>query len=152
MAFDTLSTQETIRAYLATEAGVVVYDTEFPQVKDEPMDNGVPVAYIVMRSNDTIAPATGGSFGGARFGDHYTLLDFLVVAATPDEARELAFGPDGVNDILIGYRPDANSGEMTKRGGGQVFTSGDGTAARPSRYISRCSFRLSVNLQITESA
>lgn len=152
MTFDTLSTQETIRTYLAAEAGVVVYDTEFPQVKDEPMDNGVPTAYIVMRSNDTIAPASGGSFGGARFGEYYTLFDFLVVAATPEEARELAFGVDGVNDILIGHTPDANSGELTKRGGGQVFTSGDGTAVRPSRYIARCSFRCSVNQQITETA
>lgn len=151
MTLDTYTTQALIMQHLATESGLVVYDTEFPAVKDEPMINGVPTAYCVVRSNDTIAPARGGSFGGARFGEYYTLVDILVVAPTPDEAREEAFGPDGVNDILIGWVPDSNSGEMTKRGGGQVFLGGDGTAARPSRYIARCSFRFSVNQTITET-
>ena len=146
MTLDSFSTQNAIMSHLASQSGLVVYDTEYPQVKDEPMDNGVPVAYCVVRSNDMIGSATGKSFGGTRLDETYSLIDVLVVAATPDEAREEAFGVDGVNDILIGWKPDANSGELTKRGGGQVFVSGDGTAVRPSRYIARCSFRYSANL------
>lgn len=152
MTLDTYSTQNAIMAYLAAETGVVVYDTDYPAVKDEPKINGVSAPYCVVRSNDSVATASGGSFAGARHMEAFTLVDVLTVAATPDEARELAFGPDGVNDVLLGYQPDDNSGQLTKRGGGQVFANGDGSAVRPTRFIARSSFRFSTNQRITESA
>lgn len=142
------ATQQSWLAHLQAE--FPTYDTNLPEVKDEPTSaNGYYEPYVVMRFNDAVKVQTGGSFGGPRHDEEYTLVDCLCVAADPDEARELAYGDGGVRDVLTGY-VGVDAGPLEKSGGGQVFTVGDGTSTKPTRYIARVSFRAQVNMTIDE--
>jgi len=132
----------------ATFGTGVVFDTDFPDTVNEPEDNNVLVPYIVFRFNTPNRTAGDESFGGARYDGRYMLVDALVVAATAGEARELAYGIDGVVDVFNGFKPDEDAGEMADAGG-TVFVRGDGTAVKPRRFIAHTSFRLTTNL-ITE--
>ena len=145
MTLNTYTIQNALMTY-AQSQGFIVYDTDFPDVKDEPMTNGVPEPYVVMRTGQSISRPRGGSFGGARYDEMYMLVDFFCVAATPEEARELAYNDDGINDAMTGARVSTDAGELTNRGAGRTFTAGDGTAVRPRRYIAAASFEISVNL------
>ncbi len=144
------ATQQSVFAYLTTEADFAVYDTDYPDAMDEPVsDNGYKVAYAVVRFNDAVKVPQQGAVGGARHDEMYSLVDVLCVAQTPEEAREVAYGPDGVADILTGWAP-ADAGELSRESGGQVFVRGDGTGTVPRRYIAICSFRALVNMTIDE--
>lgn len=148
MTQDLFTTQQDILNRLKTLFGAdIVFDTDYPAPEFEPMDtNGVTLkTYMVVRFNDSVKNIRGGGFGGARYDELYTLVDVLVVGATPERARTLAYGANGVLDRMVGYVP-VDAGEMNKHGGGQVFVASDGTGARPAQFIARCSFRLSVNM------
>ena len=146
MTLDIDSMQDAVMTYLQIETGAVSYDTDYPDVADEPTENGVLVAYNVVRSNSPNKTPNGEAFGGAVWDEKYTLIDVLSIAATPGEARELAYGVEGVAEVLTGFKPDANSGQMYPTGGGAVFVAGDGTASKPRRFIARNSFRVQIDL------
>lgn len=147
MTQNLFSTQQAIYAYLDAEADFPIYDTNMPEGELEPRsDAGYMVPYAVVRFNDAIKVPRMGAVGGARLDEMYSLVDILCVGESPDEARELAYGVDGVNDILVGYVP-VDAGELTKSGGGQVFVISDGSGTRPTRYVARCSFRFLVNME-----
>jgi hypothetical protein len=108
--------------------------------------------YAVLRVNDALrTPASykGGSVGGARHEEMYTLFDVLVVGHSPTAATSVAYGDNGVADLLVGYTP-VDAGPLERAGGGQVFVVSDGTGARPTNYVARVSFRCNVNMIIDE--
>lgn len=150
MTMDLFTTQQDVFNYLTAQADFAIYDTSLPGAQDEPLSsNGYMVGYAVMRFNDAVKIPQKGAFGGARWDEMYSLIDVLCVGATPDEAREVAYGIDGVADLLTGYTP-VDAGQLTRQSGGQVFVVGDGTATTPTRYIARVSFRMVVNTTIDE--
>lgn len=150
MTTNLYATQQDWLTYLRNEADFEVYDTTIPEVENEPRsNNGYMEAYAVMRFNDSVKLPTKDVVGGARHDEKYTLIDVLCVAADPDDARQLAYGPDGVIDILEGYVA-VDAGELNKSGGGNVFTINDGTSTKPTRYIARVSFRAAVNMVVDE--
>lgn len=149
MTQNLFATQQDVLAYAQANLAAPGYDTDYPAVGDEPTDNGMLIPYWVMRSNDALRIATGGAVGGARHDEMYTLFDFLAVGPTAEGARVLAYGPGGIADVMTGYVP-IDAGQMNRAGGGQVFVAVDGTGARPSNFIARVSFRLAVNMEITE--
>ncbi len=146
------ATQQDIYAFLDAEADFPLFDTNIPEAgsQQEPMTpNGYLQPYAVVRFNDSVRPPSGGAVGGARHDELYSLVDVLCVAADPNEARQVAYGLDGVADILTGYVP-VDAGELNKAGGGQVFVAADGSGTRPTRYIARVSFKFSVNMVVDE--
>lgn len=148
MTQDLFTTQQDILNKLESEFGAdIVFDTDYPAPEYEPMEaNGTVLkTYMVVRFNDSVKNIRGGGFGGARYDELYTLVDVLVVGSSPERARTLAYGANGVLDKMVGYQP-VDAGEMNKHGGGQVFVASDGTGARPAQFIARCSFRLAVNM------
>lgn len=148
MGFDTLyAVQNRVMEYLEEQTGAATFDTDYPEVQDEPTQNGVLVPYLVVRSNSPNRVTGKGSFGGARWDEMYSLIDVLVIAASPEECRELSYGEGGVTDTLVGFVPTADCGEMALTGGGMVFVASDGTNVRPTRFVSRISLRFPVNLQ-----
>lgn len=150
MTMNLYATQQSIYAFLTTEADFPVFDTIVPEAGsgEEPVDNaGYLEPYVVVRFNDSVKVTRQGSFVGARADELYSLVDILCIAADPTEAREIAYGTDGVSDILTGFIP-TDGGELTKAGGGQVFVASDGSGQRPTRFIARVSFRYAVNMQI----
>lgn len=147
MTLNLYATQQDIFAFI--DAEFAAYDTNFPEVADEPSLNGYMEPYVVVRFNDAVKLPQRGSVGGARHDEMYTLIDALCVASDPDEARKLAYGPDGLADYLTGYVP-VDAGELTRESGGQVFVRGDGTNTLPRRFIAVVSFRCAVNQSIDE--
>jgi hypothetical protein len=147
MTMNLYATQQDIFTYL--DAYLIVYDTNFPEVAQEPVTNGYLDPYVVLRFNDAVKVPQRGSIGGARHDEMYTLIDALCIAADPAEARELAYGPDGVADRLTGFHP-IDAGPLTRESGGQVFVRADGTNTLPRRFIAVVSFRCAVNQVIDE--
>lgn len=140
------ATQQSIWNHLVAEADFAVFDTNYPEGDLEPTnDAGVLEPYAVLRFNDAVKIAQKGAVSGARNDEMYSLVDILCVAGSPEEARDLAWNLDGVNDILLGFVP-TDGGELNKSGGGQVFAIGDGSGTRPTRYVARCSFRYLINM------
>lgn len=150
MTMNLYATQEDILAYLKAEADFEVFDTNYPDGDREPTsDSGILEDYAVIRFNDGVKIPQIGAVGGARWDEMYTLIDVLCVAADPTDARSLAYGVDGVADILTGYVP-VDAGQLTRQSGGQVFVRGDGTATKPTRYVAIVSFRVLVNTTILD--
>lgn len=144
MTMDLHAVQQDIKNYLEQEVGLVVYDTAIPSTNDEPStSDGIPTSYIVIRFSDSW-PSGSGSLGGARLDEMYTIIDVLVVSPDPGESREIAYGADGVKDILTGYTP-IDSGEMSSKRGTRSYVVGDGTTAKPRRFISTVSFSVPIN-------
>lgn len=145
MTMNLYATQQDILAYLRAEADFEIFDTNMPEGDLEPTsDAGYAEGYATIRFNDAVKIPQFGAVGGARHDEMYSLIDVLCVAPDPDEARAIAYGQDGVADILTGYAP-VDAGELTRQSGGQVFVRGDGTATKPTRYIAMVSFRMIVN-------
>lgn len=148
MTQDLFTTQQSIWTYLVAEADFEIFDTNYPEGQLEPTtDAGTLEPYAVVRFNDSVKIPQKGAVGGARHDELYSLVDVLCVGGSPEEAREIAYGADGVNDILLGFVP-TDGGELTKSGGGQVFVLADSTGTRPIRYVARTSYRYLVNLSI----
>lgn len=149
MTMNLYASQQSILSYLRAEADFQVFDTIMPEGDLEPTsDAGYPEGYASIRFNDAVKIPQFGAFGGARYDEMYSLVDVLCVAADPDEARDIAYGPGGVADILTGFVP-VDAGELTRQSGGQVFVRNDGTATKPTKYIAMVSFRMIVN-QVTD--
>lgn len=145
MTMNLYATQQDILTYLRAEADFEIFDTNMPEGDLEPTsDSGYPEGYATIRFNDAVKVPQFGAVGGARHDEMYSLIDVLCVGPDPDEARAIAYGVDGVADILTGYQP-VDAGELTRQSGGQVFVRGDGTATKPTRYIAMVSFRMLVN-------
>lgn len=149
MTQDLYTTQKSVLDYLTANLGYPVFATNYPAEEIEPTENGVLSPYAVLRFNDATQTLGGGAVGGARWDELYTLFDVLVVAATEDDARKVAYGAGGVGDVMTGFVP-TDGGEMTRNPGGQVFVAGDGSGARPQAFIARVSFRCQVNMVINE--
>lgn len=145
MTQDLYSTQQDVLTYLTTTGDFPVYDTELPQTVDEPQVRGYLDPYAVLRFNDSAKLPSAAAVAGPRYDEMYTLIDVLCVAASPEEARELAWGVGGVADVMTGYKL-LDGGTLDKTGAGNVFAIGDGTATLPRRFIARVSFRGSVNM------
>jgi hypothetical protein len=153
MTMNLYATQMDVFAYLSANLGAPVFHTNYPAAADEPAgENGVMATYAVLRVNDALRTTSsrfGGAIGGARHDEMYTLFDVLVVGHSPEAATELAYGPGGVADLMVGYTP-ADAGPLQRAGGGQVFVGNDGTTTRPTNYVARVSFRCNVNMIIDE--
>lgn len=147
MTMNLYATQQDILTFADTH--FVVFDTNYPEAAQEPTLNGYAEPYVVLRFNDAVKVPQKGSVGGARHDEMYTLIDALCIAPDPDSARELAYGPNGVADVLTGYQP-VDGGPLTRESGGQVFVRGDGTNTLPRRFIAIVSFRCAVNQTIDE--
>lgn len=149
MSLNLYATQQSVYAHAQANLGVPVFHTDYPDASMElPGENGVMAPYAVIRVNDALKNVTAentGAVAGTRYDEMYTLFDFLCVAPDPDTATLLAYGPDGVADIMQGFVP-VDAGPLERAGGGQVFVVRDGTGARPSNFIARVSFRCIVNL------
>lgn len=153
MTLNLYATQMDVFNYMVTNLGIPVFHTDYPASADEPMgQNGVMATYAVLRVNDalrTTSSRKGGSIGGSRHDEMYTMFDVLVVGHSPDAATVAAYGPNGVADKLQGYQP-VDGSPLDRAGGGQVFVRSDGTSARPANYVAMVSFRCNVNMIIDE--
>ncbi len=54
MTMDLYSTQQDVFNYLTAQGDFAVYDTDYPEVVDEPTVNGYLDAYTVLRFNDAV--------------------------------------------------------------------------------------------------
>lgn len=150
MTLNLYATQQDVLAHAQTVmAPVPVYLTDYPDSENElPGENGVNGPYITLRVNDALrvtSSRVGGAVGGSRYDEMYTLFDFLVASPDPNMSTEIAYGADGVADMMQGYVP-VDAGPLERAGGGQVFVVRDGTGARPSNFIARVSFKCLVNM------
>lgn len=151
MTLDIYAIQNAIIEELEDASGVFTKDTDWEDATDVPTDgSGLLQSYHAVRSNSLNRTPDGGSFGGPRHDEMYTLIDVVSVAYDPDEVRKIAYGPDGVMDILTGFKPTADSGTLYPTGSGSVFVRGGDTQVRPRAFIAISSFRLQANLVIDE--
>lgn len=148
MTLNIYTIQNAIIDELEAESGVFTKDTDFEDATDIPTDgSGLLQPYHAVRSNSLNKTQGGGSFGGPRYDSMYTLFDVVTVGYDADQVRELAYGPGGVYDILIGFVPSADAGPMEVTGSGSVFVRGGDTQVRPRAFYAISSFRIQVNLE-----
>lgn len=141
---NTFATQKNIFEYLKANLDFDVVDTEIPDSTTVQRVNGELIPYVVVRFSDSLANGQQQSFGGPRHDGYYGLAQMICVARTGMESLELA---SAVNNLLIGYTPDANSGPLTKDFGGGSFNI-RGVNTSPSFVVSIVAFRFLTNLKI----
>jgi hypothetical protein len=142
VTFNLVDTQEAIKAYLDTNLAFDVFTGGIEEATNLLATNGVLRPHVVLRFGSAQPRLADQSFGGARYDGQDSTLDAMCVAAYDLHARQLA---SKVADVLIGYRPDSNSGELKLDWGGGSFTV-ISEGSRPQFYISWVSIRFPTNL------
>lgn len=137
------ATQKHLFEYLVSEVPWTVVAGEVPDSENVRMVNGVIEPYVVVRFSDILRVGGQGSFGGARLDGYYSLIQTVCIANSMFDSLELA---SLVNDKMLGYTADENSGMLTKDfGGGSFSIKGDNS--RPTFFVSIAAFRFLTNLQ-----
>lgn len=140
---NTYTTQKAIFDYLTANLDFDVVDTEVPDADSVRLVSGVLVPYVVVRFGDALANGQQMSFGGPVHDGYYSPMMALSVAPSGLESLELA---SKVNQLLIGYTPDANSGPITKDfGGGSMSIKAPNS--KPSFFVAITAFRFLTNMQ-----
>ena len=142
MSHDVYASQQAIVDYAKANINWPIYTGGVEEAQTLAATNGVLKPHIVLRFGSTQPYLADASFGGARYDGAYTTVDALCVAAKDDEARLLA---SGTTDVLLGFRPDANSSELSYAWGGGTFAV-ISEGSRPQFTIAWASFRYMTNL------
>jgi hypothetical protein len=138
---DNFETEQLILAYAKANINWYVDSGAVPDATTLHYNNGSLDPYVIVRFSDVMPTSGGGSFLGATNDEYYSYVDFMCVAATDVEARELR---SVVNRKMIGKR-FPNTGELNKRFGGGIFSiSLD--AQHPLAFIAIASYTYSTNL------
>jgi hypothetical protein len=98
--------------------------------------------HVVLRFGSPQPYEADKSFGGARYDGAYSAVDVMAVGSTDAEARELG---SGIGNLLLGYKPSEDTGELNYDWGGGTFTV-ISEGSRPQFYINWVSFRFNFNM------
>lgn len=142
MTHDVYASQQAILQYARDNINWDVFTGGIGEAETLAATNGVLRPHIVLRFGSVQPYQADMSFGGARYDGAYTTVDALCVAAHDDEARMLA---SGVTNVLLGFKPDDNSGELNYAWGGGTFAV-ISEGSRPQFTIAWASFRYLTNL------
>lgn len=142
MSLDLFTTQQAIVAYLDANLPFKVVTGGVEEAENLTATQGVLDPHVVLRFGSPQPTLADQSFAGARYDGQYATLDAMCVGASDAEARGLS---SKVTNVMLGYRPNANAGELTLDWGGGTFTV-IAEGSRPQFLISWVSFRFATNL------
>lgn len=142
MSLDLFASQQNIKAFAAANINWDIFSGGIEEAETLSNTGGVLRPHIVLRFGSAQPYLGDASFGGARYDGQYSTVDALCVAADDDTARALA---SEASDVLLGYRPDPNCGELNNGWGGGTFTVVS-EGSRPQFYIAWASFRFTFNM------
>lgn len=142
MTFNLVDTQEDIKNYLDANLNFPIATGGIEEAENLTATQGVVLPHVVLRFGSPQPTLGDQSFGGARYDGQYSTVDAMCVGATDLHARQLA---SKVADVLIGYRPNANTGELKLDWGGGTFTV-IAEGSRPQFYIAWVSIRFPTNM------
>ena len=142
MTHNLYESQEAIFAYVDAQIPWKVHTGGIEEAETLAASNGVLDPHVVLRFGSAQPYLSDASFGGARYDGVYSTVDALCVGASDSDARRLA---TQVSDKLLGWRPNANCGELNYGWGGGTFTV-ISEGSRPQFYIAWSSFRFLFNM------
>lgn len=137
---DNYSIQATIKQFAIDNINWYVTSGNVPDAKSLRYNDGVLDPYVIIRFSGMLPTSRGYSFNGALYDEYYSYFDVLCVAATDDEARELA---SVVDRLMIG-KTFPNTGEMRVQAGGGLFAISLDTQ-HPLAFIAINAYRYSLN-------
>jgi hypothetical protein len=142
VSLDLYTTQQQILAYLDANLAFKVASGGVEEAENLTATQGVLDPHVVLRFGSPQPVVADQSFAGARYDGQYSTVDAMCVGASDAEARGLS---SKVTRVLLGYRPNANAGELKLDWGGGTFTV-IAEGSRPQFLISWVSFRFATNL------
>jgi hypothetical protein len=142
MAHDLYAIQQTIKAYVDSQTGFLVASGGIEEAQTLAATQGELKPHIVLRFGSPQPYEADKSFGGARYDGAYSAVDVMAVGSTDAEARELG---SGIGNLLLGYKPSEDTGELNYDWGGGTFTV-ISEGSRPQFYINWVSFRFNFNM------
>jgi hypothetical protein len=142
MSHDLHTSQQNILTHVVASINWDVFSGGIEEAETLANTGGVLRPHIVLRFGSAQPYLGDSSFGGARYDGVYSTVDALCVAAKDDQARALA---TEATNTLLGFRPDANCGELNYGWGGGTFTVVS-EGSRPQFYIAWASFRFNFNM------
>lgn len=142
MSQDFYADQQAIEAYARANINWAIYTGGIEEAQTLAATKGVLRPHVVLRFGSAQPYQADQSFGGARYAGVYSTVDALCVGASDHDARELAAE---ASNVLLGFKPSANTGELNYNWGGGTFTV-ISEGSRPQFYISWASFRYTSNM------
>ena len=142
MAHQLFEIQQAIFEYVKTAQSFPVYTGGIEEAQTLGATNGELTPHIVLRFGSPQPYLADKSFGGARYDGAYSAVDAMCIASSDADARDL--GSD-IGNLLLGYRPHPDAGELNYDWGGGTFTV-ISEGSRPQFYISWHSFRFNFNM------
>lgn len=142
MSHDLYTTQDDITTYTRSQINWDIYTGGIEEAQTLAATQGVLRPHVVLRFGSAQPYLSDASFGGARYNGVYSTVDALCVAASDTDARKLA---TRVSEVLLGYRPNENCGELNYDWGGGTFTV-ISEGSRPQFSIAWASFRFTFNM------
>lgn len=141
---DLFSVQQDILAYIKDEIPQFLVESGgIPTSESLPFKDGRLEPYVIVRFSDMMPQQGGGSFGGARYDEHYSYFDALCLGETDTDARDLA---NLVNSKLIG-KVFPNASEIGKTWGGGQFAIFSEANRNPVAYVATASYRFQTNVE-----
>lgn len=141
IGLDLYALQKDVEDYARSVINWEVWTGSLPTAESLPIVNGDMDPFVVMRFADLMPLSTDRSFKGAAYDGYYTYIDFMCVARTDAEARQLT---NIVNQRMIG-KSFQNSGELNKSPGGGRFAILNDSRI-PAAYVAVTSYRLTTNI------
>lgn len=141
MALDPTPAIDAIVAELET-IGIDVYETQVPDGRLNPTDNGIILPFYVVRWGGPVRAARGRNITTSR--DHVNII-FLTVACMAGEETAMKWAYGQALDTLTGFIPP-DSGELILEGG-LSYSEGISTV-KPTRYLKDISFTFRTNLTL----
>jgi len=142
MSHDLYSAQEAIENHVRAAIPWDVYTGGIEEAQTLAAVQGKLSPHIVLRFGSAQPYLGDTSFAGARYDGVYSTVDALCISATDKEARQLA---RDASNVMLGFRPNDNCGELNYDWGGGTFTV-ISEGSRPQFYIAWASFRFNFNM------
>lgn len=140
---DNFAVQQDILAYIQTS--LPSYSVEsggIPNGDSLPLVNGALQAYIILRFADTSPTPNGGSFGGPKHDEYFSVFDALCVAPTDTQAREVG---NYLDTFLLSHKL-TNTGSITRAPGSQRFALYSDASRQPVAFVVSKAYRYSTNI------
>lgn len=138
---DLYSTQQAIFNYIVTQIPWEVVDSQVPDAESLAATNGIADPYVSVRFSQMLPTSGGTSFNGPLYDEYYSYVDFLCIAPTAQEARELA---SFVDRNILGHAFPNTGALKPQFGGGQFAISLD--TQHPLAFVAITAYRYSLNL------